>query len=115
MLLLIGFILVALPLHRIGHELCGRRSACQSQPTAVYQAVATQSNRRLNELLLRWNAARRVVILKDRSLLTPTRSTACNSGILRLMHLPFGAEQRADLETPQDRAGNIRRAVRRDS
>ena len=104
MLLLIGFILVALPLAiaLVTSFVAVDRLANRSQ-TAVYQAVqATQSSRRLNELLLAMErSARQIVILKDRSLLdayqinrVQFRDTAA-----QLMHLPFGAEQRADLET----------------
>ena len=103
-LLLIGFTLVALPLAiaLITSGVAVDRLANRSQ-TAVYQAVqATQSSRRLNELLLAMErSARQIVILNDRSLLD---AYAINRAQFRdtaaqLTELPFGAEQHADLET----------------
>ena len=71
-LLLVGFSLVALPLvfALITSSVAVDRIASRSQ-TAVYEAVqATQSSRRLSELLTALErSARQIVILNDRSLL----------------------------------------------
>lgn len=104
MLLLTGFTLVALPLAiaLITSGVAVDRLANRSQ-TAVYQAVqATQSSRRLNELLLAMErSARQIVILNDRSLLEAYRINRVQfrDTAAQLTELPFGAEQRADLET----------------
>src|SRR5512141_813529 len=70
-LLLVGFSLVALPLivALITSAISVDRLAFSSR-TAVYQAVqATQSSRRLSELLTALErSARQIVILNDRSL-----------------------------------------------
>src|SRR3990172_7669290 len=102
-LLLAGFSLVALPLVAalITSAIAVDQLANRSQ-TAVYQAVqATQSSRRLSELLTAMErSARQIVILDDRSLLdaykisrSQLQQTAAQFAVL-----PFDAEQRADLD-----------------
>ncbi len=102
-LLLIGFTLVALPLvvALITSAIAFDRLANRSQ-TAVYQAVqATQSSRRLNELLTAMErSARQIVILGDRTLLNAYKISRAQflETATRFADLPFDAEQRADLD-----------------
>lgn len=102
-LLLVGFSLVALPLivALITSAIAVDRLANRSQ-TAVYQAVqATQSSRRLGELLTAMErSARQIVILNDRGLLDSyniSRSLFQQTAV-RFTDLPFDAEQRAELD-----------------
>src|SRR3990172_3626340 len=102
-LLLVGFTLVALPLvfALITSSVAVDRIASRSQ-TAVYQAVqATQSSRRLSELLTALErSARQIVILNDRSLLDAYKAvrTRFLRAVAQFADLPFDAGQRADLE-----------------
>jgi len=101
-LLLAAFTLVALPLivalitSAIAVEQIASRSA-----TAVYQAVqATQSSRRLSELLTAMERnARQIVILGDRALLDAYRINREQflQTAAQFEGLPFDAAQRADL------------------
>jgi len=102
-LLVIGFTLVALPLilSLISTAISVEKLATRSQQ-AVYQAVlATQSSRRLTELLTTLErTARQIVILGDRSLLdayvvarTQLAQTAEEFG-----RLPFDGEQKSALD-----------------
>ena len=102
-LLLVGFTLVALPLvfALITSSIAVDRIASRSQ-TAVYQAVqATQSSRRLSEMLTALErSARQIVILNDRSLLDAYKAvrTRFLRAVAQFADLPFDAGQRADLE-----------------
>jgi len=102
-LLLVGFSLVALPLvfALITSSVAVDRIASRSQ-TAVYQAVqATQSSRRLSEMLTALErSARQIVILNDRSLLDAYKAvrTRFLRAVAQFADLPFDAGQRADLE-----------------
>lgn len=102
-LLLVGFSLVALPLivALITSSVSVDRLAYRSQ-TAVYQAVqATQSSRRLSELLTALErSARQIVILNDRSLLDAYKTIRAQfqQAVAQFAALPFDAGQRADLE-----------------
>lgn len=102
-LLLIGFALVALPFLAalITSAIAVDRLANRSQNT-VYQAVqATQSSRRLNELLTAMErSARQIVILNDRSLLGAYKISRAQflDTAARFTELPFDADQRADLD-----------------
>jgi two-component system sensor histidine kinase GlrK len=102
-LLLAGFSLVALPLvvALITSAIAVDRLANRSQ-TAVYQAVqATQSSRRLSELLTAMErSARQIVILNDRSLLDPYKISRSQfqETATQFAALPFDAGQRADLD-----------------
>ena len=101
-LLLVGFSLVALPLivALITSAISVDQLANRSQ-TAVYQAVqATQSSRRLSELLTAMErSARQIVILDDRSLLGAYKVSRSQfeQAAAQFADLPFDAEQRADL------------------
>lgn len=101
-LLLVGFMLVALPLIAalITSAIAVDRLANRSQ-TAVYQAVqATQSSRRLSELLTAMErSARQIVILNDRSLLGAYKVSRAQFQEIsaQFAELPFDLEQRADL------------------
>lgn len=102
-LLLVGFSLVALPLivALITSSISVDRLARRSQ-TAVYQAVeATQSSRRLSELLTALErSARQIVILNDRSLVDAYKTIRIQfqQAVAQFADLPFDAAQRADLE-----------------
>jgi len=102
-LLLVGFTLVALPLvfALITSAVAVDRIASRSQ-TAVYEAVqATQSSRRLSELLTALErSARQIVILNDRSLLDAHKTVRAQfeQAVNQFGTLPFDAEQRVDLE-----------------
>ncbi len=102
-LLLVGFALVALPLvfALITSAVTVDRLANQSQ-TAVYQAVqATQSSRRLSELLTALERnARQIVILGDRSLLDAYKMSRAQfeQTAAQFNNFPFDAQQRADLD-----------------
>ncbi len=102
-LLLIGFTLVALPLvvALITSAIAVDRLANRSQ-TVVYQAVqATQSSRRLSELLTAMErSARQIVILSDRGLLGAYKISRSQfqETAAQFADLPFDAEQRADLD-----------------
>lgn len=102
-LLLVGFTLVALPLvfALITSSVAVDRIASRSQ-TAVYQAVqATQSSRRLSELLTALErSARQIVILNDRSLLDAYKTIRAQfrQAVAQFSDLPFDAGQRANLE-----------------
>ncbi|MDP2625515.1 MAG: ATP-binding protein [Candidatus Rokubacteria bacterium] len=102
-LLLAGFSLVALPLvfALITSSVAVDRIASRSQ-TAVYEAVqATQSSRRLSELLTALErTARQIVILNDRSLLDAYKTLRAQfqQAVAQFADLPFDAGQRADLE-----------------
>ncbi len=102
-LLLVGFTLVALPLvvALITSAIAVDRLANRSQ-TAVYLAVqATQSSRRLSELLTAMErSARQIVILNDRSLLDPYKISRSQfqETATQFAALPFDAGQRADLD-----------------
>jgi two-component system sensor histidine kinase GlrK len=101
-LLLVGFVLVALPLIAalITSAVAVDQLANRSQ-TAVYQAVrATQGSRRLSELLTAMErSARQIVILNDRGLLDAYDVSRVQfqevSG--QLAELQFDPAQRADL------------------
>ena len=101
-LLLVGFTLVALPLvfALITSSVAVDRIASRSQ-TAVYEAVqATQSSRRLSELLTALErSARQIVILNDRGLLDAYKTIRdqFQQAVKQFAGLPFDAEQRADL------------------
>lgn len=102
-LLLVGFMLVALPLIAalITSAIAVDRLANRSQ-TAVYQAVqATQSSRRLSEVLTAMErTARQIVILNDRSLLDAYKISRSQfqDTAAQFTTLPFAAEQRAHLD-----------------
>jgi two-component system sensor histidine kinase GlrK len=102
-LLLVGFSLVALPLivALITSAISVDRLANRSQ-TAVYQAVqATQSSRRLSEVLTAMErSARQIVILNDRSLLNAYNISRSQfeETATQFADLPFDAGQRADLD-----------------
>lgn len=102
-LLLVGFSLVALPLivALITSAIAVDRLANRSQ-TAVYQAVqATQSSRRLGELLTAMErSARQIVILNDRGLLDSYNISRSQfqQAAARFTDLPFDAGQRAELD-----------------
>src|SRR5450830_1122957 len=102
-LLLVGFSLVALPLivALITSAISVDRLAYRSQ-TAVYQAVqATQSSRRLSELVTAMErSARQIVILNDRSLLDAYKISRSQFEKIaaQISDLPFDAEQLADLD-----------------
>jgi len=102
-LLLVGFSLVALPLivALITSAISVDRLARRSQ-TAVYQAVqATQSSRRLSELVTAMErSARQIVILNDRSLLDDYKiiRSKFEEIAAQFRNLPFDAGQRADLD-----------------
>lgn len=101
-LLLVGLSLVALPLivALITSAITVDQLANRSQ-TAVYRAVqATQSSRRLSELLTAMErSARQIVILDDRSLLGAYKLSRSQfeQTAAQFADLPFDAEQRADL------------------
>lgn len=102
-LLLVGFTLVALPLvfALITSSVAVDRMASRSQ-AAVYEAVqATQSSRRLSELLTALErSARQIVILNDRGLLDAYKTVRAQfqQAVAQIADLPFDAGQRADLE-----------------
>jgi two-component system sensor histidine kinase GlrK len=101
-LLLAGFTLVALPLvvALITSSIAVDRLANRSQ-TAVYKAVqATQSSRRLSELLTAMErSARQIVILNDRSLLEAYKISRAQfeETATQLADLTFDEEQLAEL------------------
>ena len=101
-LLLVGFMLVALPLIAalITSAIAVDQLANRSQ-TAVYQAVrATQSSRRLSELLTAMErSARQIVILNDRGLLDAYNVSRAQFQDIstQLAELNFYPGQRADL------------------
>lgn len=103
-LLLVGFLLVALPLvvALITSAIAVDRLANLSQ-TAVYQAVqATQSSRRLSELLTAMErSARQILILNDRSLLDAYKISRAQfeETTLQFAALPLDAAQRAELDS----------------
>src|SRR5258706_16396544 len=98
-LLLVGFSLVALPLlfALITSAIAVDRLASRSQ-TAIYQAVqATQSSRRLSELLTSMErSARQIVILNDRELLNAYNLSRAQleEVAAQFAALPFDAAQR---------------------
>lgn len=102
-LLLVGFSLVALPLvvALITSAIAVDQLANRSE-TAVYQAVqATQSSRRLSELLTAMErSARQIVILNDRSLLKDYKISRAQfeETTAQFSDLPFDAGQRAELD-----------------
>ncbi len=102
-LLLVAFSLVALPLvvALITSAIAVDQLANRSE-TAVYQAVrATQSSRRLSELLtLMERSARQIVILNDRNLLGAYEISRAQFAetTAQFAALPFDAEQRAELD-----------------
>lgn len=102
-LLLLGFSLVALPLivALITSAIAFDQLANRSE-TAVYEAVrATQSSRRLSELLTAMErSARQIVILNDRSLLAAYEISRgqFKETTAQFSKLPFDAGQRADLD-----------------
>lgn len=103
-LLLVAFTLVALPLvvALITSAIAVDQLASRSE-TTVYQAVrATQSSRRLNELLmLMERSARQIVILNDRNLLGAYEISRAQfeETTARFTELPFDADRRAELAT----------------
>lgn len=103
-LLLVAFTLVALPLvvALITSAIAVDQLANRSE-TTVYQAVrATQSSRRLNELLtLMERSARQIVILNDRNLLGAYEISRAQfeETTAQFSELPFDADQRAELAT----------------
>jgi len=102
-LLLVGFSLVALPLivALITSAIAVDQLANRSE-TAVYEAVrATQSSRRLGELLTTMErSARQIVILNDRSLLAAYEISRAQfeETTAQFGQLPFDADQRAELD-----------------
>src|SRR5471032_118916 len=102
-LLLVAFTLVALPLvfALVTSAIAVDRLANRSQ-TAVYQAVqATQSSRRLSELLTAMErSARKSVILNDGSLLDAYKISRAQlaEATAQFSDLPFDAGQRAELD-----------------
>jgi two-component system sensor histidine kinase GlrK len=102
-LLLVGFSLVALPLivALITSAIAVDQLANRSE-TAVYEAVrATQSSRRLGELLTTMErSARQIVILNDRSLLAAYEISRAQfeETTGQFGQLPFDADQRAELD-----------------
>jgi two-component system sensor histidine kinase GlrK len=102
-LLLVGFSLVALPLivALITSAIAVDQLANRSE-TAVYEAVrATQSSRRLSELLTSMErSARQIVILNDRSLLAAYEISRAQFAetTAQFAELPFDAAQRAELD-----------------
>ena len=102
-LLVVGFSLVALPLivALITSAIAVDQLANRSE-TAVYEAVrATQSSRRLSELLTTMErSARQIVILNDRGLLTAYEISRAQfkETTAQFSELPFDAGQRADLD-----------------
>src|ERR1035437_8182536 len=102
-LLLVGFSLVALPLivALITSAISVDR-LCRRSQTAGYQAVqATQSSRRLIELVTAMErSARQIVILNDRSLLDDYKiiRSQFEEIAAQFRNLPFDAGQRADLD-----------------
>jgi two-component system sensor histidine kinase GlrK len=102
-LLLVAFTLVALPLvfALVTSAIAVDRLANRSQ-TAVYQAVqATQSSRRLSELLTAMErSARQSVILNDGSLLDAYKISRAQlaEATAQFSDLPFDAGQRAELD-----------------
>ncbi|MDB5809905.1 MAG: histidine kinase [Betaproteobacteria bacterium] len=102
-LLLVAFSLVALPLvvALITSAIAVDQLANRSE-TAVYQAVrATQSSRRLSELLtIMERSARQIVILNDRSLLAAYKisRTQFEETTAQFSQLPFDAGQRGELD-----------------
>src|SRR6185503_3596431 len=101
-LLLVGFALIALPLMLalVNNAISIDQLGNQSQQ-AVYQAVqATQSSRKLSELLpLMERAANQMIILGERSLLDTYRvhRKELQATAAELSALPFDSEQRAAL------------------
>ena len=102
-LLLVGFSLVALPLivALITSAIAVDQLANRSE-TAVYEAVrATQSSRRLGELLTTMErSARQIVILNDHSLLAAYEISRAQfeETTGQFGQLPFDADQRAELD-----------------
>src|SRR5215203_5212345 len=102
-LLLVAFSLVALPLvvALITSAIAVDQLANRSE-SAVYQAVrATQSSRRLSELLaIMERSARQIVILNDRSLLSAYRisRTQFEETTAQFAQLPFDVDQRTELD-----------------
>src|SRR3954447_23796060 len=102
-LLLVAFSLVALPLvvALITSAIAVDQLASRSE-TAVYEAVrATQSSRRLSELLTTMErSARQIVILNDRSLLPAYEISRAQfeETTAQFAEVPFDAAQRAELD-----------------
>jgi two-component system, NtrC family, sensor histidine kinase GlrK len=102
-LLLVAFSLVALPLAfaLVTSAIAVDRLANRSQ-SAVYQAVqATQSSRRLSEVLTAMErSARQIVILNDRGLLDAYKISRAQfeEVAAQFSDLPFDAGQRAELD-----------------
>ncbi len=103
-LLLVAFSLVALPLvvALVTSAIAVDQLADRSE-TAVYQAVrATQSSRRLSELLTTMErSARQIVILNDRSVLAAYEISRAQFAetTAQFAQLPFDAEQRRELDS----------------
>src|SRR3954466_11403813 len=102
-LLLVAFSLVALPLvvALITSAIAVDQLANRSE-TAVYQAVrATQSSRRLSELLTQMErSARQIVILNDRNLLGAYEISRAQFAetTAQFAALPFDGDQRGELD-----------------
>ncbi len=102
-LLLVGFTLVALPLMvaLITSAIAVDRLANRSQTTVYQAAQATQSSRRLIELMTAMErSARQLVILGDRSVLDAYQISRAQFQQVAAQFggLPFDAAQRADLD-----------------
>src|SRR5688572_21367713 len=102
-LLVVGFTLVALPLvfALVNNAISVDQLANRSQ-NAVYQAVqATQSGRRLSQMLTPLErSARQMLILDDRALLDSyvLSRRRFEQAVADLARLPFGEEQKSELE-----------------
>jgi two-component system sensor histidine kinase GlrK len=102
-LLLVGFTLIAAPLvvALITSAVAVDRLANRSQTTVYEAAQATQSSRRLIELMTAMErSARQLVILGDRSVLDAYQISRAQflQTAAQFAGLPFDAAQRADLE-----------------